>query len=176
MSRKHYLIVDGYNIMHAWPDLISLMEMSLETARESLIDTMIEYAKSSGEYVILVFDAYDPKGNRTFDDSKGIDIVFTKEGETADSYIERLVDRLTKRSKKNIIRVASSDGMIQNIVLGRGAARISSTELKEMVMAQKRLNKRISTKLKKEIDKNLVQIDDEKLKIIEDYLKSIDKK
>lgn len=173
MAKKYYLIVDGYNIMHSWDELRDLMNLDLDSARNSLVDTMAEYAKSSGEQVMVVFDAYHPRGKRTYAERKGIDVIFTEENETADKYIERLVDKIGRKSRRNEIRVASSDSMIQNIVLGRGATRVSAQELKHIVKNQKNENQRISKKLKKEIDKNLVTIDNENLEKINEYIKML---
>lgn len=176
MAKRYYMIVDGYNIMYSWQDLKETMAIDLELARKSLIDTMAEYAKSSGEEVMVVFDAYVAKGKRTYAETKGIQVIFTEENETADQYIERLVDRIGRRSRRNEIRVASSDGMIQNIVLGRGATRVSAGELRQIVKDQKEENKRISKRLKKEIDKNLVTIDNENLEKINEYIKKLKNK
>lgn len=175
MANKHYLLVDGYNIIHHWPELRNQMAIDLETSRKSLIDTMAEYAKSSGVRVLIVFDAYEPTGNGSHEVKKGIEIIFTRENETADAYIERLVARLTSRSRRNIVRVASSDGMIQNIVLGRGATRLSASELKQVVVDQKNSNQRIREKLKKDIHKNLVDLGEENLKKIDKFIEELNK-
>ena len=91
----HYLFVDGYNIMNQFSNLKNLMELDLEQAREKTMDMMAEFASSTGEYVILVFDGYlvkkSPGSNYMH---KGIEVVFTKEFVTADHYIERELDKI----------------------------------------------------------------------------------
>lgn len=175
MAKSDYLIVDGYNILHDWPELTNLMTIDLETARKSLMDTLAEYSKSSGVRVHLVFDAYEPKGSRTYLERKGIEVIFTQENETADKYIERLIDRIGRKSRQSEIKVASSDAMIQRIILGRGATRVSASELKQMILDQKEKNTRIGSKLKKETHQNLVTLDEENLAKLDEYIKSLKK-
>ncbi|MFR9277365.1 MAG: NYN domain-containing protein, partial [Peptoniphilus senegalensis] len=93
----NYLFVDGYNIINSWQNLIKLKNISLEDARNELIDIMIEFSHSTKEHIILVFDAYLVKksGGKTYY-RDGIDIIFTKEFETADHYIERQLDEIGK--------------------------------------------------------------------------------
>lgn len=173
MAKRSYLIVDGYNILHSWPELIKLMTIDLESARRSLIDTLAEYSKSSGVRVYLVFDAYDPRGKRSQYEKKGIQVIFTQENETADQYIERFIDGLGKKTRSNEIRVATSDGMIQSIVLGRGATRVSASELKQIILDQKAESKRIGNKINKKNNKNLVSIEDKNLEALEEYMKKL---
>lgn len=127
-SSKEYLFVDGYNIINNWSNLRKLSKESLETARNELIDILAEYQSFTGIKVILVFDAHLVKGSMEKNESiKGIHIVYTKEKETADHYIERTLD-LIGRTKK--VRVATSDWIEQQVVMGRGGTRISARELK----------------------------------------------
>ena len=128
------LIIDGYNIIGAWPDFRH--SINLQESRDRLIELMCDYAGYTGDRVIIVFDAYAGNNSRrSMEDIAGIEVVYTKAGETADHYIERLVDQLCRNLSKQIeVRVATSDAIEQSIILGRGAARISSPELRDVVM------------------------------------------
>ena len=124
-----YLLVDGYNIIFAWDELKKIAEENLDAARGELINMMCNYQGYSGYELILVFDAYKVKGkHREVERYHNINIVYTKESETADTYIERVTHEL---SKKHRVRVATSDGLEQIIILGNGAMRISAAELHE---------------------------------------------
>jgi uncharacterized protein len=124
---KEYLILDGYNVINSWPDLKVLSEENLEEARINLIEKMAEYQIFNEINVIIVFDAYLVKGSiEKTDNIKGVNIVFTKEKETADAYIEKLVLSL---SKKNRVMVVTNDWTEQRMILGGGATRISVREL-----------------------------------------------
>lgn len=127
-STKEYLFVDGYNIINNWSNLRELSKQSLETARNELIDILAEYQSFTGIKIIIVFDAHLVKGSMQKKETlKGIDIVYTKEKESADHYIERTLD-VIGRTKK--VRVATSDWIEQQVVMGRGGTRISARELK----------------------------------------------
>lgn len=126
--KKKILYVDGYNIINYWEELKSLMDISLEEAREELISVMKEFQALSGIELIVVFDSYNSKHLQTIEEKRSnITVVFTKEFETADSYIERACHLIAKDEQ---VRVATSDNAIQNIALGSGATRISARELK----------------------------------------------
>ena len=131
--KRDFLLVDGYNIIHAWPELLEMTEVSLESARQKLMDTMSNYqGYHSHLEVIVVFDGYLVKGNSgTAFRYHNIHVVFTKEAETADHYIERLCDQWAERAELGLveIRVATSDLLEQTLVLGRYATRLSSREL-----------------------------------------------
>ena len=117
-----YLLVDGYNIIFAWDELKSLAAESLAAARQSLADILSNYQGYRKCRVILVFDAYKVKGNPgSVEKYKNIHIVYTKEAETADAYIEKATYDMRKQYR---VRVATSDGMEQLIILGHGASRI----------------------------------------------------
>lgn len=121
-----YLLVDGYNIIFAWEELKKLASDSLDSARNRLIQILQNYQGWRGCSLILVFDAYKVKGNhRSIEQEGNITVVYTREAETADSYIERVSHDL---SKEHRVRVATSDGLEQIIVLGNGAQRISAKE------------------------------------------------
>ena len=125
---KDYLLVDGYNIIHAWEDLSTLAREDLDGARAKLIDLLRNYQSWRGCRVIVVFDAYKVKGGKGAVEQLGdLYVVYTKEAETADMYIERTTYQL---SRDNRVRVATSDGLEQMIILGHGAQRMSAAELK----------------------------------------------
>ena len=128
-----YLLVDGYNIVFAWDNLKKIAEESLEAAREALIDTMCEYSGVKECELILVFDAYKVKGNHgSVEKIHNINVVYTKEAETADMYIEKVTHEL---GKKHRVRVATSDNLEQIIILGAGALRVSADSFKKEVEA-----------------------------------------
>ncbi len=117
-----YLLVDGYNIIFAWDELRELAEDSLETARGSLVERLRNFQGFHRYPVIVVFDAYKVKGNPGAVERIGeLSVVYTKEAETADMYIEKASYDLQKKYK---VRVATSDGMEQLIILGNGALRV----------------------------------------------------
>jgi len=124
----HYLLVDGYNVIHANAELVALAEDSLETARLKLSDILCEFKALSRYRVILVFDAHLVSGGiGSTQDYYNIKIVFTKEAETADHYIESVAYKLGKKNDR--ITVATSDVLEQIIILGQGATRISAEDL-----------------------------------------------
>ena len=120
-----YLLVDGYNIIFAWDELKELAAENLQAARQSLADILSNYRGYRDCEVILVFDAYKVKGNPgSVEHYKNIHIVYTKEAETADAYIEKASYQMRKQYR---VRVATSDGMEQLIILGHGAQRVPAT-------------------------------------------------
>lgn len=126
-----YLLVDGYNIIFAWDELRELAERDLETARQTLINILVNYRGYKRSTVILVFDSYKVKGGvEKIDEINGLYVVYTKEKETADMYIERVTYEM---ARKNRVRVATSDGLEQMIILGHGAVRVPALELLEEV-------------------------------------------
>ncbi|MBO7472421.1 MAG: TetM/TetW/TetO/TetS family tetracycline resistance ribosomal protection protein [Ruminococcus sp.] len=132
-SGPDYLLVDGYNIIFSWEDLKKIAEDNLDAARGELINRMCNYQGYAGCELILVFDAYKVKGkHRDVEKYCNINIVYTKESETADTYIERVTHTL---SKEHRVRVATSDGVEQMIILGNGAMRISASEFKKRCIA-----------------------------------------
>ncbi len=121
-----YLLVDGYNIIFAWDSLSKVAADNLEAARHMLTERLSNYRAMRKMNLILVFDAYRVKGNhREVEEVNGISIVYTKEAETADAYIEKTSKQL---SKKYRVRVATSDRLEQIIVFGHGTQRISASE------------------------------------------------
>lgn len=121
-----YVLVDGYNIIFAWQELKEKAKTSLDLARNELIQILCNYQGYRRCEVILVFDAYKVKGNKgEVEQVGGISIVYTKEAETADTYIEKTSRVLGKKHK---VRVATSDGMEQLIIFGNNAMRVSAAE------------------------------------------------
>ncbi len=130
-SGPEYLLVDGYNIIFAWEELSKLAKVSLQTARDRLIDILCNYQGFRQCEVILVFDAYKVKGNTgSIEKYHNINVVYTKEAETADMYIEKTTHELSRGHR---VRVATSDSLEQIIILGGGAVRMSANELKKEV-------------------------------------------
>ncbi|MBS7368773.1 MAG: NYN domain-containing protein, partial [Oscillospiraceae bacterium] len=121
-----YLLVDGYNIIFGWEELNALAKDSLDAARSRLINIMCNYRGFKRCNVILVFDAYRVKGaHREIEETDGITVIYTKEAETADMYIEKATHELAKNHR---VRVATSDAVEQIIIMGSGAVRVSATE------------------------------------------------
>lgn len=119
-----YLLVDGYNIIHAWDELKELARADLSAARKALMDILSNYQGFRKCEVIVVFDAYKVKGNPgSVSKYHNIHVVYTKEAETADNYIEKVTYEL---GRKYQVRVATSDGVEQLIILGHGALRVSA--------------------------------------------------
>ena len=129
-DKSRLLIVDGYNVIGAWPELSK--GRPLADARDALIEKLHDYAGYSGQKVVLVFDAWQSdRATRTVEEKGLLTVVFTQKGETADHYIERLCDENARRVElgRLELRVATSDSTEQTVVFGRGAVRISSREL-----------------------------------------------
>lgn len=130
---KEFLLVDGYNILFAWDELKHLAEMDLNAARELLTEMMCNYQGYKGCGLILVFDAYKVPNNPGSVEKRGnIFVVYTKHAETADMYIEKVTYEIGKRYK---VRVATSDGLEQLIILGNGALRVSARMFRQEVEA-----------------------------------------
>ena len=136
-NRKEYIIVDGYNLIFAWDELKALAAERLDLARERLMDILSGYADFTGAKLVLVFDGFRTPGNpgsRT--EYHNISVAFTKDGETGDAYIERLVNEI---GKNYAVRVVTSDNLIRVSALRSGVLRCSSGEFKgeaEWVLAQ----------------------------------------
>ena len=163
---KEYLIVDGYNIIGAWPELQDLKEENLEHARVRLIEMLSVHAALSKRKVILVFDAYQVKHNNGSRETiQGIEVIYTKENVTADMAIERLTAQIPKHQK---VFVATSDRLQQETIWGKGAFRISAKELKRdldltekehkphytpQLYVSNRLEERIDPEVRKKLEK-----------------------
>jgi len=132
------LIVDGYNVINAWPELNNLKETSFDQARERLIQWMASYAGYKGLEVIIVFDAHMAKGNYLRrSEETGVQVVYSEEGETADSVIEKLTYGF-KNTEKRTVYVATGDFAEQLTVLAGGAFRVSIRELQSAVLTAAR--------------------------------------
>lgn len=128
---EEYLLVDGYNVIFSWDKLRALAESSIDGARAALINILCNYRGYTKCNLILVFDAYKVKGSRReVEEVNGIKIIYTKEAETADMYIEKASYKLAKNNK---VRVVTSDALEQLIILGNGALRVSSRAFLEEV-------------------------------------------
>lgn len=128
-----YVLVDGYNVIHAWDFLKELIDDGMDAARSALTNILCNYQGYRKCELILVFDAYKLKrSDREIEKTGGITIVYTKEAETADMYIERASYKLVKNNR---VRVVTSDGMEQLIIIGNGAIRVSSREFLEEIRA-----------------------------------------
>lgn len=138
------LIVDGYNIIGAWPELKELRDKDLAAARDKLIEKMAEFKAFTGYRVIIVFDAQYVKGTEKKSKDQKVEVIFTKKNETADERIEKLAIDLSSRKTK--IYVATSDYTEQWQIFGQGALRISARELLvEMDSIEKNIEKNIET-------------------------------
>ena len=132
-AQEEYLLVDGYNIIFAWEELSELAKMNLDSARGKLMDILSNYQGYRKMTLILVFDAYKVKGSPgSIFPYHNIHVVYTKEAETADQYIEKVTHEIAKKHK---VSVATSDGLEQLIIMGQGAKRMSARELKEEIMS-----------------------------------------
>ena len=126
---EEYLLVDGYNIIFAWDELKAIAKDSLDSARKSLCDLLCDYQGYRKCHVIAVFDAYKVKGGLgSVEKYHNIHVVYTKEAETADAYIEKATYEI---GKKHRVKVATSDGPEQLIILGHGALRLSASNFHE---------------------------------------------
>jgi predicted RNA-binding protein with PIN domain len=121
------VFVDGYNVISSWPELREMKEYSLEGARQKLIDYLQNYSTYKDYKVVIVFDAHMLAGGLQKKDkiSDNLIVVYTKEGETADSYIEKAMDSI---GRKREVFVVTSDSLEQQVAFQRGASRISSIE------------------------------------------------
>jgi small GTP-binding protein len=137
---KEYLLVDGYNIIFSWEELNELANVNIEAARNKLMDILSNYQGFKKCILILVFDAYKVKGGvGEVQEHHGIHVVYTKEAETADMYIEKVTHEI---DRKHHVAVATSDAIEQLIIMGQGAVRLSANDLKEEVT---RVNEQIRT-------------------------------
>lgn len=139
-KQEEYLLVDGYNIIFSWEELKDLATVNIDAARNKLMDILCNYQGFKKCELIVVFDAYKLEGHPVeISDYHNIHVVYTKEAETADQYIEKLVHQI---GKKYDVTVATSDKLEQVIILGQGAKRMSAKDFKEEV---ERMNQQIRT-------------------------------
>ena len=140
-GKDSFLLVDGYNIIFAWEELSELAKINIDTARDLLMDILCNYQGYKKVNLILVFDAYKVHGGQgAVLQYHNIHVVYTKEAETADQYIEKVTNEL---GKKHNVTVATSDRLEQMIVWGQGAKRLSANGLREEI---EHINKEIKEK------------------------------
>ncbi len=130
-KKEEYFLVDGYNMIFAWQELKELAERNIDSARDRLLDIMCNYQGIQGCHLIVVFDAYRVQQHQTeILDYHNIHVVFTKEAETADQYIEKFAH---KHAREYYVRVATSDGLEQIIIRGQGCGLVSAKELQQEI-------------------------------------------
>jgi predicted RNA-binding protein with PIN domain len=141
--RKNLYIVDGYNLLHSWPELKEMLAIDLSDARQRLIELLGNYAAFKNVEMILVFDGYKAKGNPGQKDQwENLKIVYTKEGQTGDAYIESLAAQIGSNYNT---RVVTSDSLVQLSAFRSGLLRMSARELRENVeQAQGEISKLLS--------------------------------
>jgi uncharacterized protein len=160
------LLVDGYNMIGAWPELRKLKERDLSESRDRLIEKMAEYQAYSGFRVIVVFDAHFVRGvGRKYKNYK-IDVIFTRENNTADELIEKLVCELNR--KKTQIYVATSDYTEQSVTFGQGALRKSARELLNEI-------NHIETEIDKEVKEIINKKNSAKIKLTNEVAEIFEK-
>ncbi|MGF7015995.1 NYN domain-containing protein [Ornithinibacillus bavariensis] len=161
------LIVDGYNIIGDWDELKQLKKKDLGQARDKLIEMMAEYQAYSGHRVIIVFDAYYVRGIENKLKQYKVEIIYTKEKETADECIERLVKRL--KNVQTQVYVATSDYAEQRIIFGQGALRKSARELSlELAELEREISHNVSQHLKT-MPKSKIPLSDDVLEKFEKW-------
>ncbi|MBR5444646.1 MAG: TetM/TetW/TetO/TetS family tetracycline resistance ribosomal protection protein [Clostridia bacterium] len=145
-NRKSLYIIDGYNVIFAWEELASIAETDLEGARIQLCDILANYRAFTKREMILVFDAYNVKGTVARKlDYQGLNVVYTKENELGDTYIEKLVNEI---GRDHSVRVVTSDGLIQLQAVRSGVLRLSAREFREEILAVDREIAEILAKLR----------------------------
>lgn len=151
-----YVFVDGYNVINSWPELNEIKNYSYENARHKLIEKLNNYGVYNDFKIILAFDAHLLPGSLEKKEiiSKNLEVVFTMEGETADSFIERTVNNI---GRKYEVSVVTSDSLEQQVIFQRGAVRMSSIEFYHEV---KNIEKKISVKIEKKYSEKRNKIED----------------
>jgi predicted RNA-binding protein with PIN domain len=137
------LVVDGYNVIHAWPALKSLMNESLEAARDKLVDRLAVYAQVTGSEVTVVFDAHRTTAMANAEEwNQGVRVIYTRKGHSADHAIERIA--YSGQGDRDPLIVATSDRFQRDLVRGMGGAVISALELERRVIeAEKQLGRTV---------------------------------
>ncbi len=152
MSRV--LLVDGYNIINSWPELIALKKENLGAAREKLLEILQEYVPNPWSYIIVVFDAHQVAGGKEAILTHGLlRVAYTGEGQTADAFIERLAADFSGRMP---VDVATSDWEEQRSVFMHGAARLSARELAERIRDEKEMLRDSYARIKKDRRRRLL--------------------
>ena len=170
---KEYLLIDGYNIVFAWEELREMALRDIMAARDKLIDMLVDFAGFRKEHVILVFDAYKVRGGRgEVIHVGGIDVIYTKEAETADLYIEKAAHELSKKYK---VTVATSDAVEQVIIYGAGAYRMSAQNLLEELLLTKGLMREHYEKREaKQAGGILAQMSEEDARALQEHLENLE--
>jgi predicted RNA-binding protein with PIN domain len=152
------IFVDGYNVINSWSNLKKEKEISLDSARQKLVDILHNYGAINKCKIVIVYDGHRVTGNieNKYEHNKNLLVVFTKDGETADAYIEREVDNLGRRFE---VYVVTSDSLEQQTIFQRGAVRVSSIEFYNLVRVDienvKKNSKRVNISAKNTLEDNL---------------------
>ena len=157
VKKEAYLLVDGYNIVFAWEELKEIASVSIDGARGRLMDILCDYQATRGMELIVVFDAYRVQGHATeISDYHNIHVVYTKEAETADQYIEKFAH---ENSKKYDVTVATSDGLEQIIIRGQGCKLLSARDLWDEVERARQKNREEYIEARKEKGSKIYLLD-----------------
>ena len=158
--------VDGYNVINSWPNLKQIKDFSYESSRQKLIDTLQNYSEFKGYKMFIVFDAHMVKGSLEKKDKQGnLVVIYTKEGETADKYIERTVNNIGRGLE---ICVVTSDSLVQQVTFQRGAIRMSSIEFYyEVISIEKKIQKKTEKKYLEKRNSLEERIDEKTLEKLE---------
>lgn len=170
-NRRNITIIDGYNVINSWSDLKEISRVSLETAREKLIDYLAEYASMTDEEVVIVFDAYNLDRNKeTISEKYGMKIVYTKKFQTADTYIEK---QILKIARSENLKVVTDDSQIQILAASKAAQRMTSKELKAAIYNN---NSKIKRKKRADFNRNFKSfpLSEELIEKIEDMKKDLE--
>ncbi len=164
--KKTYLLVDGYNIIFAWDELSKIAKESIDEARDRLVHIMSNYQGVKKYDIIVVFDAYNVTGGQGSVLNIGnIKVVYTKEAETADNYIERTAGKL--KADSNVL-VATSDGLEQIIIMSKGAVRVSASDLlTDVGIVNKEIKQRINKTVPVKDNLFMDRIDEKSREILE---------
>ena len=139
-----FIFIDGYNVINSWPNLKEIKEYNYGQARKDLLDTLQNYSSFNQCKIYLVYDAHKVKGNiEKQEEMGGVTVVFTKDGETADSFIEKKVNDIGKKVE---VTVVTSDNLEQQTIFQRGATRMSSLDFYNEVLI---INQKIRKKAEK---------------------------
>jgi predicted RNA-binding protein with PIN domain len=170
---KEYLLIDGYNIVFAWEELREMALQDIMAARDKLIDMLVDFAGFRKEHVILVFDAYKVRGGRgEVIRVGGIDVIYTKEAETADLYIEKAAHELSKKYK---VTVATSDAVEQVIIYGAGAYRMSAQNLlEELLLTKGMMREHYEKRDEKRAGGILAQMSEEDAQALKEHLENLE--
>lgn len=161
------VFVDGYNVINSWPELNKIKNYSFEAARTKLVEMMQNYAAYLGYKIFIVFDAHMVKGSIEKKEKLGnVIVIFTREGETADSFIERYVNLIGRKIE---VCVVTSDSLEQQLAFQRGAIRMSSIEFYSEVIATR---EKIQINTKKDIVTDRTPIED---RVNKDILEKLEK-